>query len=82
MKLYYHVKNGGDGSANVKFHSTLEAAQKADEAQLEGWGESSADNVELKLEDGKLFYRSYELISGNEARLDYKYDWVWVEVKE
>lgn len=55
FKLPYWVSNGGDGSANVMFESTLSRAKKKCDEQDEGWGESSAGEVRLKVEEGKLF---------------------------
>lgn len=70
FKLHYHVSNGGDGSANVWFHRSNEEAEKADEDMEEGWGECSARDCVLKIEDGKLFYREYA-----ETPEGYKYLW-------
>ncbi len=56
LKLHYHVSNGGDGSANVEFHATAEEAKRADESQLEGWGESSAGSIDLEVRDGKIYF--------------------------
>jgi hypothetical protein len=75
--LHYHISNNGDGSASLRLHPTGDAAEAADNAQQEsgeGWGESSNGHVKLKLEDGALFYRSYE-------RVDGKYQYVWIEVR-
>jgi len=38
FRLHYHISNNGDGSASVHFHKTAKEAEKADEAQSEGWG--------------------------------------------
>lgn len=74
--LPYFVRNGGDGSAIVEFTPTLEAADKADSEMDEGWGESSAGTVKLKVEGDKLFYRDFQQNDhGN-------YEYVWIEVKE
>lgn len=59
FELHYHCSNGGDGSVSVNFHKTEQDAESADAAQDEGWGESSASSVKLKLEDGKLYYEDY-----------------------
>ena len=77
FRLHYHCQNGGDGSANVQFHENKERAKKADESQSEGWGESSASSVELKVEDGKIFFKSLEW---NDEKK--KYDWVWKPVEQ
>jgi hypothetical protein len=64
FKLHYHVSNNGDGSASVHLHESAEEAEKADENEEEGWGESSASYVDLKVEihNGKpeVFYRTLE----------------------
>ena len=59
FKLPYWVSNGGDGSANVDFASSLAEAEKLDADQSEGWGESSAGTIKLKVTDGKLFFWGY-----------------------
>ncbi len=71
--LPYMVSNGGDGSANVVFYPTYREALQADDNQPMGWGESSADKLRLKVEDGKLFYWAY--VGGRPA-------FAWVEVTE
>lgn len=73
--LHYHCSNGGDGSVSVHFHPNLEAAEKADEEMDEGWGESSAGTVNLKVENNQLFYREYE-------RVDGKYQYIWKPVEQ
>lgn len=60
FKLHYHVNNGGDGSANVRFHETQQQAEAADANQSEGWGESSAGSVELAIQDGKIVRKCFE----------------------
>ena len=77
VKLHYYCVNGGDGSAGVQFCETKKDAEKADEEQNEkgdGWGESSVNSVTLKVEDGKIFFQSFERV-GN------KYERVWKEIK-
>lgn len=59
FKLPYYVSNGGDGSANVCFTETFAQAKEFDEAQPEGWGESSARIIRLKVENGKLYCHFY-----------------------
>lgn len=70
-KLPYHCTDNGDGSASVQFHKTIEEAEKADEEMEDGWGESSADYVELKIEGGKLLARIQ----------DENYKTIWVELQ-
>ena len=60
FELPYHIENNGDGSASVEFHKTMEEAEKADEDLEEGWGEDCSSSVDLKIEDGKLFFRKME----------------------
>lgn len=74
FELHYHCKNNGDGSVSVEFHESKQAAEKADEEMDEGWGESSASSVKLKVEDGKLYFQTYEDVEG-------KYQKVWKVVK-
>ena len=74
FKLSYHVSNNGDGSVSVHFHPSAKAANEADAAMDEGWGESSADSVNLKVEGGKLYFEDFQ-------QLERKYQKVWVEVE-
>lgn len=69
-KLPYYVRNGSDGSASVEFMPSLKEAKQADEDMDVGWGESSADEVELKVEDGKLYFHGW----------DKDYHRIWIEV--
>lgn len=55
--LHYHVSNNGDGSVCVNFHRTRKEAEEADANQADPWGESSAETLRLKVEDGKIHYR-------------------------
>lgn len=78
--LPYWVENGGDGSANVHFTSTLENAEKKCAAQSEngdGWAESSASTISLKVKDGKLFFLVNRYDEKKKKLID-----IWVEVKE
>ena len=76
FKLPFWVSNGGDGSANVRFCSSPEEAEAADEEQDEGWGECSADFVLLRVIDGELFFRDYRPDSNG------NYNYVWIAVKQ
>lgn len=60
FRLPYWCSSNGDGSVSVRFEKSLEAAERADEKQDEGWGESSAGYVEVKVENGKLFFKKYD----------------------
>jgi hypothetical protein len=81
FELPYWVKNGGDGSANVKFTPTFEEAEKLDEDQSEGWGESSANTLELKIKDGKIYYKSFKYLTAKDEKTG-KYVDNWIELKE
>jgi len=76
FRLNYAVMNGGDGSANVEFFPTQAEAEKADEEQAEGWGESSACFVELEMVNGTLCYRT---LNWDEDKK--KYEWVLVPLE-
>jgi hypothetical protein len=63
MKLYYDVQNGGDGSAYPRFYQTqdeAEIAQNKHNEEGEGWGEDCTGSVELKVEDGTVFFKSQD----------------------
>lgn len=64
FKLPYWCKNCGDGSVAVCFEPSMKAAHNAeneeDEEYGEGWGEPSVSSVEIKVEDGKLFFKDYD----------------------
>ncbi len=68
--LWYHCSDNGDGSVSVHFHQNEEQAVAADEEMEQGWGENSAGNVTLKVEDNKLYFESHEFIDG-------KYTSIW-----
>lgn len=68
FKLNYYVTNNGDGSASVRFCESAKIAEKLDEEQDEGWGESSASDFELKIENGEIYCRAYD-------HAKHKYDW-------
>jgi hypothetical protein len=53
--LPFYISNNGDGSASAHFCKNFEEAEEKDEGQSEGWGESSADKVEIILKNGELF---------------------------
>lgn len=78
FKLPYWVSNGGDGSASVRFETSEKEAEQKDDEQNEegeGWGESSASTVEIKVEDDKLYIKSFEKVGG-------KYEYIWKQVKQ
>lgn len=58
FELPYWVANCGDGSVSVNFEQFLEDAERKDEEMDEGWGESSASTVSLKVENNQLFLKS------------------------
>lgn len=77
LRLHYTIQNNGDGSASVRLHPSEEAAEEADkyeEEHGEGFAESTASYIHLKIEENKVFYSSFEKIGG-------KYQSVWVEIK-
>lgn len=74
FELPYWVKNSGDGSVSVKICASLTEAEKADEEQDEGWGESSASTISLKIENGKLYFETYDWDAPRDKRV------VWKEV--
>jgi hypothetical protein len=74
FKLYYHLENGGDGSANTKFHQSKQEAQEKDEGQSAGWGESSVGTLNLKVKDDQLYYQAFEMVDG-------RYQFVWKKVE-
>lgn len=77
FKLHYNCENCGDGSAAVRFHETEEQAERADENQSEGWGESSASSVVLDIKDGKIVRR--EQVWNPKAK---KHSTIWKPLEE
>lgn len=59
IKVPYWISNNGDGSASLRLCKTPENAEKADEKQDEGWGESSAGELELIVEGDKVFFEKH-----------------------
>lgn len=47
LKLYYSVRNGGDGSAYPTFMSSQELADFDQDNMSEGWGESCTGSITL-----------------------------------
>lgn len=74
FELPYYISNGGDGSVSLNPCQSLAEAEKADSEMDEGWGESSAGTIKLKVENKTLFYRDFEEFEG-------KYQYVWKQVK-
>jgi hypothetical protein len=74
FKLYYHVSNGGDGSASTRFHQSEDEARQVDEAQSEGWAESSVGTLNLKSEGDQIYYQAFEMVDG-------RYQFVWKKVE-
>lgn len=77
FRLWYHVENGGDGSANTRFHLSEANAEKADEEQCEGWGESSVGSVDIVVRNGKAFMRK-----GKWNKDKKKYDYILLALEE
>jgi hypothetical protein len=48
LKIYYSVRNGGDGSAYPTFMESLELAEWDQEHMSEGWGESCTGSLILQ----------------------------------
>ena len=71
FKLPYFISNNGDGSASLQPCVTLREAEREDSEQPEGWGESSANELKIKVEDNKLYFWDYVVNSG----------FIWREVK-
>lgn len=46
IDLWYSIRNGGDGSANLAWFLSEEAAEKDHEAQIESWGEFCGGSVQ------------------------------------
>lgn len=77
-QLHYWISNNGDGSASIQLAKSAEQARKEDEKQSrdgEGWGEECTGSVELKTENGKIFYADSQWKGGK---------WIqkWVELKD
>ena len=60
FELPYYVSNGGDGSANVRFCKSFDEADNADMNQSEGWGESSASQLQLYFDGTDLYFENYD----------------------
>lgn len=75
FKLHYWVSSGGDGSVSVRFEESHEKAEEKDDAQEEGWGESSASSVTLDVQNGKIVRKVQEW-DGK------KHNTVWVPLEE
>lgn len=71
----FYISNGGDGSANLRLCTTLAEAKQEDEDQPEGWGESSAEEIIIKVKDGKVYFKDFRDVGG-------KYQFVWVEIPQ
>ena len=50
LKIFYSVRNGGDGSAHPTFMSSLALAQYDQDHMTEGWGESCTGSITLTSE--------------------------------
>lgn len=73
FKLHYHPRNNGDGSASAVFHETEDQAIKADEDMNEGWGESSAASLTIRMDANVLYFRKYDRD---------KKEYVWIPLEE
>ncbi len=54
MKIYYSVRNGGDGSAYPDFFESERLAEMDQELQFEGWGESCTGFLEIEGDNIKV----------------------------
>jgi D-alanine-D-alanine ligase-like ATP-grasp enzyme len=81
FRLHYHCRSGGDGSVGVKFHKNEKEAIKAEEKDLdvygEGWGEPSNSHVDLVIKDNKIYRRESKWNSKAE-----KYDEVLIPLEQ
>lgn len=57
--LWTVTESNGDGSYSVKLHSTQASADRYAESVEESSGED-VSHIELKFDDGKLFYKDYD----------------------
>ena len=74
-QLHYNCRDNGDGSVSVQFHPDEKSAEKADR-ENEGFGESTANYVTLKVENNKLFRRHCEYNFEKK-----KLEEMWLEIK-
>lgn len=50
IKIWYSIRNGGDGSAMPKWFLTSEEAEQDQEDMYEGWGEPCTGMVETYID--------------------------------
>ena len=82
IKVGYWVMNGGDGSAIAHFAQTKEIAEteeeKDSEDYMDGWGEPSAGELKIYIDDKNNFYlRESEFVDG-----EFIYTFVPLEIEE
>ena len=70
-RIWFYVANGGDGSALLQVCESKELAELMDENQDEGWGESSADYIDV---DGKTMVITPVVTVADE--IDYALGWL------
>jgi len=58
FKLYYNLRDNGDGSVGADFYQTEKEAEEAAE-NCEGFGEPCNGEITLEIIDGKIYYRQY-----------------------
>ena len=48
MKIYYSIRNGGDGSASITWMESQELASWDQDHMYEGWGEDCSGSIEIE----------------------------------
>lgn len=63
-RLYYRLRNNGDGSASAIFYNSREEAEEFEDRAIEngmdGWGESSVAAQDIYIENGQLVTNEQE----------------------
>lgn len=59
FEIPYYLRNNGDGSASLVVCDTYDEAKLEDESQSEGWGESSADMLDMTVTGNILTIGGY-----------------------
>jgi hypothetical protein len=75
FKLHYYVQDNGDGSASVRFTASEKDAENHPDAE-EGWGESTASYIDVKVEKKKIFIREFRY---NPETGKHGYEWIEVQ---
>lgn len=80
-KLHYWVENGGDGSASACFVRSEDEAVRLDEDQSEGWSESSAGHVELRVHDGTIQFRRFRFVNRTDSKREHMVE-EWIDLED